>query len=365
VESPPLRREEPGPDEPPDPADSKTSPTNQEDDMKTETSSTVQVGLAVAEPGSVARGAIEVTTLAGGGTLNIPVIVINGARPGPCLWVDGAIHGDEPEGPLTCHNLLREVTPTNLTGSLVLVPVINVPAFEAAQRGNPLDTFSHDMNRIYPGREGGYLSERIAHAHREWMVEVADYEISIHSGGNHSYLSETIFATDDAASQELARAMGEGWSLALKAFNPKGNPMAVMLEAGKAGITVELGGRSATSPHDFHRVGRVLADAILNVMRHYGMIPGEARYASPRYRGVQHALLAPVSGMFVAEPSIEFQKPMKQGDKIATIFNLYGDIEVELTAPVDGMIFGLRALPNVTTGDWCCFFAEVQGTLDR
>lgn len=332
--------------------------------MNTDTGNTVRVGTAAAAPGTVARGVIPVTTLAGGGPLDIPVIVINGRAPGPCLWVDGAIHGDEPEGPLTCHNLAREVDPEHLSGTLVLVPVINVPAFEAAQRGNPLDTFSHDMNRIYPGRAGGYLSERIAHAHRDWLVEVADFELSIHSGGNHSYLSETIFATEDAASQELARAMGEGWSLALKAFNPKGNPMAVMVDAGKAGITVELGGRSATTPRAFHRVGRVLADAVLNVMRHYHMLEGQARYASPRYTGVQHALLAPESGLFVAEPDSEFQTPMERGDKIATIYSLYGEVVAELTAPTDGMIFGLRALPNVTTGDWCCFYADVQGTLE-
>lgn len=141
--------------------------------------------------------------------------------------------------------------------------------------------------------------------------------------------------------------------------------MAVMLEAGKTGITVELGGRSATSPEKFAWVGRVLSEAILNVMRHYGMLDGEAGYASPRYTGVQHALLAPTSGLFVPEEGIAFQKSMNEGDPIATIFNLYGDVEAELTAPKDGMIFGLRALPNVTTGDWCCFYAEIQGTLDE
>jgi predicted deacylase len=326
--------------------------------------SVIEVGTARAEPGQVATGAIPVGRLAGGTPLEIPVIVINGASPGPCLWVDGAIHGDEPEGPLACHILRREVDPAALRGSLVLVPVINVPAFEAASRGNPLDTFSYDMNRIYPGKANGYLSDRIAHAHSEWMVKVADLELSIHSGGAHSYLSETIFATEDAKSQELARAMGKGWSLALKSFLPKGNPMASMLEAGKTGITVELGGRSATSPKAFHRVGRVLADAALNVMRHYDMLDGAAEYASPRYTGVQHALLAPTSGLFVAEEGAEFQKPMKAGDPIGTIFDLYGEPLETLRAPTDGMIFGLRALPNVTAGDWCCFYAEVQGTLE-
>lgn len=319
-----------------------------------------KVGTAKAKPGESATGVISVP----GSRVEIPVIVINGVKDGPCLWVDGAIHGDEPEGSWTCHILRREVDPKKLAGSLVLVPVINVPAFEAASRGNPLDTFSYDMNRIYPGKPEGYFSERVAWAHKEWMTRVADLELSIHSGGAHSYLSETVFAADDNRSQELARAMGEAWRLVLKAFLPKGNPMAAMLEAGKTGITVELGGRSATSPQAFYRVGRVLADAALNVMRHYEMISGRAKYARPRYTGVQHALLAPSDGIFVAEPSIEFQKPMKKGDKIGTIYDLYGEVQSTLHAPIDGMIFGLRALPNVMMGDWCCFFAEIQGVLD-
>lgn len=320
----------------------------------------IKVGTAKAKPGTTATGVIAVP----GSSVEIPVIVINGVKDGPCLWVDGAIHGDEPEGPLMCHILRREVNPEKLAGTLVLVPVINTPAFEAASRGNPLDTFSYDMNRIYPGKPNGYFSERVTWAHKEWMVKVADLELSIHSGGAHSYLSETIFATEDAKSQELAKAMGEGWDLVLKSFLPKGNPMASMLEVGKTGITVELGGRSATSPQAFHRVGRVLADAALNVMRHYKMIAGKPKYAKPRYTGVQHALLAPSTGLFVAEPNIEFQKPMKKGDKIATIYDLYGDVLDTLHAPTDGRIFGLRALPNVMMGDWCCFYAEVQGTLD-
>ncbi len=321
------------------------------------------VGSAQAAAGSVALGVIPVAKLAGGTPLEIPVIVMNGAHDGPCLWVDGAIHGDEPEGPLMCHILRREVNPAELHGSLVLVPVINVPAFEAASRGNPLDTFSYDMNRIYPGRPDGYFSERICYAHSQWMTKVADLELSIHSGGAHSYLSETIFATEDAKSQELARAMGMGWDLALKSFLPKGNPMASMLEAGKTGITVELGGRSATSPKDFHRVGRVLADAALNVMKHYKMLSGTPSYAEPRFTGVQHALLAPCSGLFLADENAEFKKMIKKGDLIARIYDVYGDLLETLTAPADGRIFGLRALPNVTVGDWCCFFAEIQGQL--
>ncbi|MGB1288407.1 MAG: succinylglutamate desuccinylase/aspartoacylase family protein, partial [Aggregatilineales bacterium] len=262
-----------------------------------------------------------------------------------------------------CHMLDADLDPAQMRGSLVLIPVLNVPAFEAAERGNPLDTFSYDLNRIYPGREKGYLTERLAYTHSEIMREVADFEIGIHSGGAHSYLSETIFTTTQPEAIELAKAMGADWSLILKNIRPSGNPGAVMFDAGKYSLTVELGGRPNLFPAEFHRAGRVLADGILNLMRYYNMIDGEATMAETWYTGVQHALLAPVSGMYVANPALQFQQFMKKGDNIAKIVDVYGETLAELTAPVDGMIFGLRALPNVQTGEWCCFYAEIEGEL--
>jgi predicted deacylase len=325
---------------------------------------TISVGTASAAPGTAVRGAIPVTELAGGTPLEIPVVVVNGAKEGPCFWVNGAIHGDEPEGPLACQIALAEVDPAQLSGTLVLCPVLNVPAFEAAQRGNPADTFTYDMNRIYPGDPDGYLSERVAAAHAAAMGPVADLEISIHSGGSHSFLDKAIFVDERPESVELATAMGVGWGCIMSSFNPSGSPMAYMKELGKVGITVELGGRSATSPSAFARVGRELADSILNILRHYEMYPGEALYPSPRYRGQQEALLAPASGIFIPEPGVEFLTMMTKGDPIARIVNVFGDTLAQLEAPADGMFFGLRALPNVTTGDWCCFFCKVEGTRD-
>jgi uncharacterized protein len=88
---------------------------------------------------------------------------------------------------------------------------------------------------------------------------------------------------------------------------------------------VELGGRSATSPEGFAKVGRELADSILNVMRHYRMYPGEAQYPTRTAQGQQEALLAPASGIFLPEPGVEFLTMMKKGDAIARIVNIFGD----------------------------------------
>lgn len=325
---------------------------------------TVTVGTATAAPGQVVRGVIPVTTLGGGTPLDIPVVIVNGLGDGPCFWVNGAIHGDEPEGPLACQIALREVDPALLSGTLVMVPVVNVPAFEAAQRGNPADTFSYDMNRIYPGRANGYLSERVAAAHAAAMGPVADFEISIHSGGAHSFLDKSMFIDESPESLELGTAMGPGWGCIMSNFNPSGSPMAYLKSLGKVGITVELGGRSATSPEAFARIGRELANSILNILRHYKMYPGQAEYPSPRYKGQQEALLAPASGIFIPEPGVQFLTMMPKGTRIARIASIFGDTLGEIVAPADGMFFGLRALPNVTTGDWCCFFCKVEGTRD-
>jgi predicted deacylase len=75
-------------------------------------------------------------------------------------------------------------------------------------------------------------------------------------------------------------------------------------------------------------------------------------------------MLAPASGAFIPEPDIELLKAMKAGMRIARIVDIFGNDLAEINAPADGMLFGLRALTNVTTGDWCCFFNKVQSRRD-
>ena len=332
--------------------------------MSTTAFDAVTVGTVTAQPGELARGAIPVPDMAGGVNIDVPVVVINGAGSGPTFWVNAAIHGDEPEGPLACVLAAKRIDPAKLRGTVVLVPCVNPLAFSAAERGNPLDTFAYDMNRIYPGKPDGYFTERLADAHWQAMKDVADMEISIHSGGAHSFLDKAIFVDERPESIELAKAMGEGWGCIMSNFSKSGSPMAAMNNAGKVGITVELGGRSYTSPERFRYVGEELAKSIVNICYHYDMLDGQATYPVGATKGVQEALLAPASGIFLPEEGVDFLTMMKRGTKIARIINIFGDEAGAIHAPADGMFFGLRALPNVNAGDWCCFFNKVEGPRD-
>ena len=80
--------------------------------------STIEIGSAKADPGSISEGSILVEKLAGGGEISMPVTIINGISDGPCFWINGGIHGDEPEGILTCSLLKKVIDPKNCLGVL-------------------------------------------------------------------------------------------------------------------------------------------------------------------------------------------------------------------------------------------------------
>lgn len=319
----------------------------------------MKLGKIRCDAGQKASGYIPVTNRVDGTPFGFPVIVVCGKKDGPVLLLNGAIHGDEHEGTTAIAELTRELEPNDLRGTLIGVPVMNVGAFAAMARGNPRDTHSHDMNRFYPGRAKGYLTERIADEHKSLLVSVADMEMTFHSGGNICYLGETIFTgTGDEKSFELARAMGPDWKILLDTPRAAGSPMAAMIEEGKASITVELGGAAATMPGDFRRNVDVLKRSVINVLRHYDMVDGDAEYAEGYWRGKQHVIQASRSGMLEPNPDIPLKNEIRRGDFMMRITDLLGNTLEELRAPCDGVLFGMRTYPSVTTGDWVLFCGD-------
>ena len=327
-------------------------------------SAPLKIGTVTVNPGESQRGGIPIGTDMYGREREIPIIVYRGIEDGPVLWLNGATHGDEPEGPFSIFLILKELDPKKLRGTIVAVPVMNIAAFTAGTRGDPLDTFAHDMNRIYPGKLDGYPTERVAAAHWNAMKDTCDLQIAIHSGGEHSYLAHMIFAFDNPDSMQLAAAMGPNWTLIFRSGTGSSNPSSMIGGLGKAGITVELGGNCRTLTSDFHTIAKDLASGYLNVLHHYKMIDGEATYASSWRQGFQIPLLSPATGMFVGTADIPFETELEKGTLIGQIYDLYGDVVGEVRAPRTGVIFGLRSRPSVLEGQWCCFFGVVEETVN-
>src|SRR5216117_2912836 len=119
---------------------------------------TFTVGTATATRGQKALGAIKVPPGSDAG-YDIPIAVIHGAKPGPVLAVVAGSHGSEYASIIAVEQLITLVKPADVSGTLVLVPIVNVPSFErVVPHMNPTD--NKNMNRFYPGNPNGTQTER-------------------------------------------------------------------------------------------------------------------------------------------------------------------------------------------------------------
>ncbi|MBP1888416.1 putative deacylase, partial [Ensifer mexicanus] len=93
------------------------------------------------------------------GSVMIPITVIKNGE-GPTALLTGGNHGDEYEGPIALFDLARTLGPDAMTGRVIIVPAMNYPAFTAGTRTSPID--KGNMNRSFPGRPDGTVTEKIA-----------------------------------------------------------------------------------------------------------------------------------------------------------------------------------------------------------
>ena len=114
------------------------------------------------------------------GAIMIPVTVVKNGR-GPTALLTGANHGDEYEGPIALFDLAARLRPEEIQGRVIIIPAMNFPAFQAATRTSPID--KGNMNRVFPGRPDGTVTEKIADYFQRTLLPLADYVLDIHSGG--------------------------------------------------------------------------------------------------------------------------------------------------------------------------------------
>ncbi|MGH2373304.1 MAG: hypothetical protein ACRDIC_07470, partial [bacterium] len=150
------------------------------------------------------------------GRVRIPLCVICGARPGKTVVAIGGTHGNEYEGPVGLKHLVEDLEAQALiAGRLIVIPVLNVPAFQAARRESPLD--SGNMNRAFPGRADGTITSRLARFVSDEVLPRADIVIDIHAAGDTYEIARCASfhlvenAAQLAATKETAFLFGMPW----------------------------------------------------------------------------------------------------------------------------------------------------------
>src|SRR5712692_10110567 len=238
-------------------------------------------GTASAARGQKARGVLKVPAGSDAAT-DIGVVVINGARPGPALAIVSGAHGTEYASIIAVETLIDAVDPAQLSGTLVLVPLVNVASFEKmVPHVNPVDNKS--MNRFYPGRMDGTQTERASYVITKEVVDKCDHLIDLHGGDldeslrPYSYWTVTGNRQQDEASKALVLAFGLD-HIIISADRPKDPAQSRFLEntastRGKPSFAAEAGHAGTVETDDVD----ALVNGSLNVMRHLKMLPGDAK----------------------------------------------------------------------------------------
>jgi len=312
------------------------------------------IGPLKVPPGQALSGSLEVSAKEGPGTA-IPVTVIHGAKKGKTLALVAGIHGYEYPPILALYRLKAMIDPAELTGSIVLVHIANLPSFQKRTiYYNPYDW--KNLNRVFPGDTSGSLSQRIASVLMEEVVKKCDFLIDLHCGdGNEALIPYTYWMISgekglDDLTRTMALAFGiphividESRSKDIKDSKYLGNT-AVLL--GKPAITTESGLLGRTDEISIRRN----LDGILGVMRLFQMIEGRADLVSdPVWIDRYEVVYSQSDGLFY--PQAEMGHYLAKGQKVGYVTDFLGRVIEELRAPFSGILLYIINTPPTSKGE--------------
>lgn len=313
-------------------------------------------GIEVA-PGQTLQIELPVSRLYTDTDISMPIHVMRGKYPGPCIFVCAAVHGDELNGIEIIRRLIKSKRTKILSGTLILVPIVNVYGVLNQSRYMP---DRRDLNRSFPGSPKGSLTAIFAHRFLTEIVQHCDYGIDLHTGAIHrSNLPQIRANLKDPATLELAEVFGVPVLLnanlrdgSLRQSAVESGTRILLYEAGQALRFDELSIRAGLK-------------GIHNVLTHLGMMKKSKRKIStktqitPFIANTSSWTRANASG--IVNDLKHLGDKVQKGDELARIGNPFGDDFGTVIANRAGIIIGKQNIPLVQEGDamfHIAYFAE-------
>ncbi|WP_139005078.1 succinylglutamate desuccinylase/aspartoacylase family protein [Arthrobacter crystallopoietes] len=301
------------------------------------------------------------------GLIPVPVAVVSSGT-GPTALLVAGTHGDEYEGQVVLHELIRSLEPEHLNGTVVIVPAANAPAVRAGTRVSPID--GGNLNRSYPGQNRSGPTDQVADLIAGTLLPEADVVLDLHSGGSNStYLpSMFIYRGPDQQTWErkvsAARAMGLPYVIVVQPRLEPGSLSTAGDDTGVLALSTELGGGGTVDPG-------ILSDArrgVRALLAHVGILAAQPETevqlettatAEPIWLELvpDSPVMATAAGIF--EPLVALGQRVRAGDPVARVHAI-DDLErapQEYTARVDGIVAILRRPALVALGSYLLHIA--------
>ncbi len=300
------------------------------------------------EEGASRELALTIWESYAGMSVRLPVVVRRGRRPGPAVLVTAAVHGDELNGTGAIRHIIMHEPFEVSAGTLVLVPVVNLPAFERHARYLP---DRRDLNRSFPGTTSGSLASRYARAFFDQVVRRCDYGIDLHTAAVRRTNFPNVRADmGEPVLADFARAFGA--ELIVSGKGPKGSLRRAACGVGCRTLILEAG--------EVWKVEQTVVEyavrGIRNCLIHLGMCEGEIRRGAFQIETDSTTWVRAETGGFL-EFHVAPGELVDKGDLIASSASLTGRDVSELRAPREGVVLGMTTLPAAAPGDAVCHLA--------
>jgi predicted deacylase len=311
------------------------------------TATVISIGPLQAAAGTRVTGLVPVDL--GTATVDLPIAIIHGSRPGPRVAVTAGIHGAEYVSIAALREVVFGLDPSAVTGSLIAVLTANPAAFAArAIYVNPLDGLN--LNRQFPGDANGSPTRRLAHWLATTVIAGSDVFVDMHCGDMNEALEsftgiqDTGDASLDARSRELAEAYGLRYLLISKTT---GTTTGTAASLGIPAVLGEVGGQGRWPSEDvaLHAAG------FRRVLRAAGLI--ESASAEPEHRTeilpTEAWMRATTSGYW--HPAVEVGDRVSAGTIVGEVQDAFGTVLERPAAAVDGVVIFLVSSLAMNAGD--------------
>jgi predicted deacylase len=297
----------------------------------------------------------------------IPISVVHGARPGPVLALIAGNHGYEYAPIIALQRLLSLLDPKQVAGTVIMVHVANMPSFlRRTIYYSPVD--GKNLNRVYPGKAEGTVSERIAYQITKEVIERADYVLDLHCGdGNESLRPYSYWDVNTGGpdvverSKQLALAFGLD-HIVMDRERPSDPQASIYCSTtattrGKPAITAESGRLGQTDDTSISRIEW----GVMNVMRHLKMVEGQAQMVEhPLFIDRNEVLRSTVTGIFY--PLVECGHTVAEGTLLGYVTDFFGKRLLELHAPFGGEVLYVLGTPPVNQGEPLAMIGHIGET---
>ncbi len=301
-------------------------------------------GELSAKAGEKVQGFIEVK----GTPVRMPVTLINGEAEGKTILITGGTHGGEYPGVETAIRLAASLTPQDICGQLIIVHPCNVPAFQAKlQYVGPYD--GKNLNREYPGKATGTVTQRIAYTVSSQLFTQADFYMDLHGGDIHEALTPFVIYSKLGSEEQTALAIEASKALGVKyicgSVSSNGT-FGCAASMGVPGFLAEIGNLGLWSEAE---VEQYLC-GVKNVLRLLKVMDGEV---IPNPDAVMSDCMLGVDADRTGcwYPCVKLGDTVVKGQKIGEIRDYFGKVLAEYTAPDNGDVLYVIASLAINDGD--------------